>query len=165
MKPETMLAIVDSDVNRWHASRSPRLRASGDTIRLHHSRCLAMLECLWPDAPQSLRDAVKYHDLPEVILGDPPYPTKRAFPKLAAAYAEAEAEVIARYSIPQPKDATEALWVKLVDRIDAYWWVRWKDPDELRTPDWQEARAEIGGLAQSLGIGAKVEQVLSEVDA
>lgn len=131
------------DVSRWHAHPCDALRLSGDTINKHQKRCAHWVLQLWPDAPDTLVQAAEHHDEPERWLGDMPHPAKRDNPGIAVEYRRAEDAIVAAYNIPQPATHWEAYEVKLVDMLDAYWWMQRCAPHLASDPEWVQARKDI----------------------
>lgn len=164
MTPDTMLAIVDSEVLRFHAHRDPVLRGSIGTQR-HQWQATTWYLLLCPAPTLHLTRAILWHDVAEAYMGDMPGPVKSACEELSTILAAMEAVISEDLGLPVVTAERDLAWMKLCDRLADYVHVAGTAPWNLADDDWQEARAEIGGLAQSLGVGAKVEQVLSEVDA
>lgn len=164
MTPDTMLAIADSDVIRFHAHRDPALRGSIGTHQ-HQWQAATWYLLLCPAPTLHLTRAILWHDVAEAYMGDMPGPVKSACAELSTILAAMEAVVSEDLGLPVVTAERDLAWMKLADRMADYVHVAGTAHYLLGTEDWQEARAEIGGLAQSLGIGAKVEQLLSEVDA
>ena len=157
------LSIVEfyqANVSRWHASPVPEMRNCGDNIKDHHDRCVFLFWGLFDNPPITLRNAILWHDQPEVILGDMPFTAKRDFPELTAAWDVAEQAVIERYDVPQPANQWERDVLKLVDRMDAYMMVRIHAPHILGEPDWREALYDIDRRADKLGVLGKVCAIL-----
>lgn len=125
------------NVRRWHGYRA--MWHSNDCIKSHQVRCVGLVYDFVPDPPSTLVEAARWHDQPEVILGDMPFTTKRDWPYLAEVYASAERVVIERYNVPQPDNDWEKQVIKFVDSLDAYEWVLEHAPEELGTRDWFDA--------------------------
>jgi hypothetical protein len=154
-------------VQRWHASPVEALRLSGDTIDAHQKRCAVLIRALIDNPPDTLIQAALHHDDPEKWLGDMPFTAKRDFPELAAAYARAESEVIAREGIPQPANEWECRVIKFVDRLDAYLWAGRHAPTVLADDDWEECINWIDGMADDLEIlsGRRTAMALAWVNS
>jgi hypothetical protein len=142
-------------VSRWHASPVEALRLSGDTIDAHQKRCVVLIRALIDNPPDTLIQAALHHDDPEKWLGDMPFTAKRDFPELAAAYARAESEVIAREGIPQPANEWEARVVKFVDRLDAFHWASGVAPSVMWDGDWTECAGWLVREAEQLGLSGQ----------
>ena len=149
-----------ADVNRWHASIVPELRNCGDTIQSHQMRCLGLVSRLFTAPKSTLVCATRWHDQPEVILGDMPFPAKRDYPGFAAAWDTMERHVIAQYNVPQPASPWERDVVKLVDRMDAYAIALKHAPYVMRDDDWLDALDDIESRAVSLGLRDKVFDII-----
>jgi 5'-deoxynucleotidase YfbR-like HD superfamily hydrolase len=164
MTPENMLGIIDSDVLRFHAHRDPALRGSIGT-HAHQWQAASWYLLLCPAPTLHLTRAILWHDVAEAYIGDMPGPVKSACVELAVTLAAMEAVVSEDLGLPVVTAERDLAWMKLCDRLADYVHVATIAHWQLETEDWQEARAEIGGIAQTLGVAARVEAVLSEVDA
>ena len=151
-----------ADVNRWHASIVPELRDCGDTIQSHQMRCVGLVSRLITAPERTLIEATRWHDQPEVILGDPPFTAKRDHPEVYAGWSIAEARVIKHYNVPQPATQTERDVIKLVDLLDAYQTVQKFAPFILAEPDWQEQHEEISRRARALDVLRGVLDIIRE---
>lgn len=150
------------DVRRWHASQVPELRDCGDTIQSHQMRCVGLVSRLVKAPARTLIEATRFHDQPEVILGDPPFTVKRDYWMLRDTWNIAEARVIKHYNVPQPATPTEREIVKLVDLLDAYMIVQKFAPHILDEPDWQEQHEEISRRARALDMLRGVLDIIRE---
>lgn len=148
------------NVRRWHYSPSQKLRDSGDTIRAHCQRMVGLGKRLFGDMPDTLINAILYHDDPELWLGDLSPVTKVAFPELATAYLEAEQEVIRKYGIPQPMNVGEREQVKLLDMMDAYMWMLNHDLELVLEEDWRGMHRNIKLRASDLGISQNITRFM-----
>jgi len=155
-----LIQIHQSDVNRWHANRSPKLRDSGDTTDKHSLRMIKLLIALNPHLPVSsmrraslLLWAIALHDVGESQLGDVSGKAKAEHPKLAAALDQAEAENRAAMGLKMPKlNETQWLVLHFLDRLDAVIWCNIHDPDQLCDADWQETINWLSAQADALGV-------------
>jgi len=154
------IEFYSANVSRWHASPVPKMRNCGDNILDHHHRCIAIVWRLFDKPPQTLLNATRWHDQPEVILGDMPFTAKRDFPELTAAWDLAERDVIKRYDVPQPANQWECDVQKMVDRLDAYMMVQVYAPHILNEPDWEETLADLKLRADKLGVLRNVCAIL-----
>ena len=154
------IEFYSANVSRWHASPVPKMRNCGDNILDHHHRCIAIVWMLFDKPPQTLLNATRWHDQPEVILGDMPFTAKRDFPELTTAWDLAERDVIKRYDVPQPANKWECDVLKMVDRLDAYMMVQVYAPHILNEPDWRDAWADIKRRADKLGVLRNVCAIL-----
>lgn len=147
--------IHQSDVNRWAANKSPKLRDSGDTTDKHSLRMIKLLIALAPDLLISDRlfRAIALHDVGESQLGDVSGKAKQEHPQLAAALDQAEAENRAAMGLKMPKlNETEWRILNFLDRLDAAMWCRLHDPDQLADQDWQECIEWLAQQADLLGV-------------
>lgn len=151
-------------VNRWHSNPSYKLRNSGDTIDAHQRRVMNLCEeisgwrCTRPSLDLLL--AALNHDAAEAIIGDMPSPAKKRFPKLGKEYEKAEKEVLASMGLIYDLSDIERAILKLADRLDAYLWVKKHDQEQLETPEWIKAAKKIKLSAETLGIAARVEEMI-----
>ncbi len=153
--------LWNSNVYRWHASRSYALRNSGDDTDAHAARCCRLLLALKPDASANLIAATLHHDVAERFTGDVPWQAKQDG-TLRDTLVRLEIRETMRLGLTEPRDRTEADWVKLVDRLDAYLWCQMVDRAELAKPDWRTAWADIIGRADALGVRGHVYDLLGE---
>ena len=147
--------IHQSDVNRWHANKSPRLRSSGDSTDQHSLRMIKLLIALAPDLLISDRlfRAIALHDVGESQLGDVSGPAKQERPELVAALDQAEWENRVAMGLRMPKlNETEWRILHFLDRLDAVMWCNIHDPDQLRDQDWQECIEWLAEQADALGV-------------
>lgn len=147
--------IHSSDVNRWAANRSPKLRDSGDSTDKHSLRMIKLLIALFPDLliPDRLFRAIALHDVGESQLGDMSGKAKQEHPQLAAALDQAEAENRAAMGLRMPR-LKETQWriLHFLDRLDACMWCKIHDPDQLTDPDWQECIQWLAQQADLLNV-------------
>lgn len=149
--------IHQSDVNRWHANKSPKLRDSGDTTDQHSLRMIKLLIALFPDLWQLISDrlfrAIALHDFGESQLGDVSGKAKQEHPQLAAALDQAEAENRAAMGLRMPKlNETEWRILRFLDRLDALMWCNIHDPEQLADQDWQECIEWLAEQADALRV-------------
>jgi hypothetical protein len=150
------------DVTRWHASRIPALRNSGDTVNAHHKRCGALARHLFPGRPDAFYLAVENRDTPEFWLGDPPAGIKERFPDTGAAYRTAESVIIRLHGIPQPANERERLAIKLVDHLDAYLWMLEWAPEQAESDGWDVTFALIMQSADDFAVRPAVTALLKK---
>lgn len=146
--------IHQSDVNRWHANRSPKLRDSGDTTDKHSLRMIKLLIALFPNfCDTRLSAIIATHDMGESQLGDVSAKAKQEHPQLAAALDQAEAENRAAMGLRMPKlTATECCILRFLDRLDAVMWCIIHDPLQLADQDWQECIEWLAAQADALHV-------------
>lgn len=110
-------------VRRWHTH--PYLADTHDYTDGHAARMQKMLLMFFKEQhiDQDLLVSCLMHDEGEYAVGDLSYRIKRKDPTLAAMVAKHEQEHIASTPVHiGPTSPTQAKMVKLVDRIDAYFW-------------------------------------------
>ena len=157
--------LWNSNVHRWHASRSHALRNSGDDTDAHAARCYRLLIGVNPKASIYLRDAVALHDVAERVTGDTPWGAKFASEDLRSVLAFLETRENVRLGISHIFEALtpdEWEWVKMIDRLDAYQWCQMVDRAELARQDWRNAWADILARADALGVRGPVHGLIGE---
>lgn len=146
-------------VNRWHCHPDARLRNSGDTIERHQiqveSLCRKFSLVLKLDTGRraELLHAARHHDEAERVLGDMPGPAKARFPALAAAYEEAEREVLADMGLSWSLTTQEADILHLADKLEAELWARRHGVTGTHDCDKLQAMADrlrLGDVVQSM---------------
>lgn len=147
--------MTDTSPLRWHASEYPELRDSGDTVEAHQIRVAVMCQDLaayikHPLHNSDLLKAARYHDEAERSLGDTPAPAKARFPELAAAYAKAEAKVLAEMGFTWTLTNYEAAVLDLCDKLDAYLWAA-AHIDVDADQEWIDARSRLRFAAFDMG--------------
>ena len=147
-------------VNRWHCHPDERLRNSGDTIERHQIEverlCRQFSWVLKLDTGRraELLHAARHHDEAERIVGDLPGPAKARFPALAAAYEEAEREVLADMGLSWSLTPQEADILHLADKLEAELWARRHGVTGSHDCD------KLQALADRLGLGEMVQSIL-----
>ena len=155
-------AGVVMTVNRWHCYPDARLRNSGDTIERHQIEverfCRQFSWALKLDTGRraELLHAARHHDEAETVLGDIPGPAKARFPALAAAYEEAEREVLADMGLSWSLTPQEAHILHLADKLEAELWARRHGVTGTHDCD------KLQALADRLGLGEVVRNMLGE---
>lgn len=151
-------------VARWHCYPDARLRNSGDTIERHQIEverlCRQFSWALKLDTGRraELLHAARHHDEAERVLGDLPGPAKARFPELAAAYEEAEREVLADMGLSWSLTPQEADILHLADKLEAELWARRHGVTGTHDCD------KLQELADRLGLGEVVRGMLGEID-
>ena len=139
-------------VLRWHANADRRLRDSGDTIDGHQMRVVSLCVSLAASIGHPLHDsdlplaAIK-HDEAERVLGDMPGPAKYNYPALAAAYAEAEQQVLTEMGYNWTLTRKENDMLTLCDKLDAWLWAR---DHGVTGGEWDCALAKLRIMAHKL---------------
>jgi len=150
MQHMTINQFYNADALRWHTYQNPKIRNCGETIRSHQIECVELVHWFIERPTHSLIEATRWHDQPEVLLGDLSFPTKRDYPKIAKSWEEAEADVIFRYHVPQPANDYERKFLKFVDRLQPYMLVQNLAPEDMQLDDWHYAKKDLLTSAKSL---------------
>lgn len=143
-------------VRRWHAN--PDLSDLHDEVGAHSGRCAMLMLKLFPAAPADLLAACIAHDAAEWVVGDLPY--SRRDQDFASALDAAEARALADMGLIPPMTLRERAMLKLVDRLDAYLFVRHRRPGVLAGDGWPEQREWLIASARDLDVGAAVAAML-----
>lgn len=139
-------------VARWHAHAD--LSDSGDHVDAHSGRMGVLALLLFPHAERALLEAVLIHDLGEMGVGDVSGPAKGRDPVLAERIDLAERHSLRETGLARPELAPpETLMLVLLDRLDAFLWMRFKAPWLEALPEWQAARGWLAREGEALGIG------------
>jgi 5'-deoxynucleotidase YfbR-like HD superfamily hydrolase len=111
-------------VLRYHTW--PHIRPQ--TVAEHCWQATRILMAMWPDVPPHLIRHMMFHDVGEVVTGDPPYPLKSSSPTLKAALdgveSDAHLAMCLPWGLPAPLKLAEAEAVvtKLADLIEMWEW-------------------------------------------
>lgn len=140
-------------VRRWHSN--PDMCHVVDTVAEHSGRMARLLILLHSGPSMRLLRAALTHDDGEALPGpgDVSGCVKSGNPKLAELLAAMEAE--ARFDLwgMDPElTGSETLWLKYVDRLDAYMMVERHRPDILGRDGWPEAQQWLQDTADVLGV-------------
>ena len=154
-------------VQRYHAN--PGMARLGQTNADHQGRCVHLLLALHPDPSVALIRAVALHDLGERWAGDLPAPFKKAQPEIAAAHAEAEQEFADRvmgWRVLDDLSREDLRWLKLVDGLEAWAFMRGHAPGQAERDGWPDARKVLVALAWACGpaVAGAVQQFLDDLD-
>ena len=154
-------------VARFHSNAAPALRNAGDCIERHQWRvqdlCRRILAHRAEEPSAELIRAALYHDEPERALGDIPGPAKERFPEIAAAFAKAEATVMAEMGIaPFQLSPDERATLHLADKADA--WRTAVEAGQGETEEWRAFRRNLFRLSWEAGHGAWWEAWAKEVE-
>jgi hypothetical protein len=95
-----------------------------------------------------LLKAAANHDAAEAVLGDMPAPAKERFPALAAAYADAEYDLLREMGFDWALTIREDHMLQLCDKLDAYTWAR---NHGASGPEWDRALVRLWKLAHGIG--------------
>lgn len=135
-------------VRRWHAH--PDLSDLADFDDAHQGRCVLLLLTLWPGASRELIAATATHDTGESVVGDIPYPHKDR--PYAAEIARMEDEARALLGFGWELGPLDQHRLRLVDRLDAYMFVRHWRPECLASKEWVSEADTIYFLARQLDV-------------
>lgn len=131
---DVMTAWRSGFVQRWHSN--PDLSDLHDENAAHQGRCAMLALKLFPDCSRDLLVACVTHDAAEWFVGDIAYTKReRAF---ASALDEAEAAALADMGLAIGLNPADRRRLKLVDRLDAYLFVRHRRPHVLSGDGWPE---------------------------
>ena len=120
---------------RWHTNT--HLSHTTDYTCGHTGRMATMAVILGWDTLELLR-AIAKHDKGEKRVGDFSYTFKKEQPELAAQIDECEFACVARMGFsPDNLSELEANRLKVLDQLDAVYWMRVHRPDLEVNADWQ----------------------------
>jgi 5'-deoxynucleotidase YfbR-like HD superfamily hydrolase len=95
-------------VSRYHTWPTIQQQTIGE----HVAQLLRITMTIWPQPPRNFVAHILCHDMPELVLGDPPYPSKRVVPALKSVMTGAEATVMkdmrGQWSVPEYAELSEA---------------------------------------------------------
>ena len=120
-------------VRRWHAN--PDLAHLNDTVASHSGRMAALACMLWPNPSVALFCAIACHDLGEIATGDVPWGAKQD-PALKAAMDRLEARALHDMGLEFDLNSSDVRRLKLLDRLDAYLFVKQYAPHVLAQDAW-----------------------------
>jgi 5'-deoxynucleotidase len=154
-------------VQRYHTN--PAMARLGQTNADHQGRCVQLLLALHPDPSVALIRAMAHHDLGERWAGDLPAPFKKAQPEIAAAHAEVEQEFAAfvtGWNVFAGLTYEDKNWLRLVDGLEAWAFMRGHAPDQYHRDGWPDARKACIDLAQQIGpaVAGAVQKFLNDLD-
>lgn len=155
----SLLDMLDSgEVTRYHAN--PRLSRFGQTDAHHQWRCFVIILALHPNPSRDLLIAAATHDGGELMVGDLPYPVKKAHPGLGDVLNKIEAEQRIKIGFPHYElNEADKNWLAFADRLESTLYVRGM-LDHVPT-GWSENNAELFDTAERLGILEKLQEILS----
>ena len=146
-------------VRRWAAS--PDMAHVSDPVDGHGARVAKLILALHPDPSRALLIEALCHDDGEAGVGDLARPAKAADPELAVRLEKLEiANRVKLWGEVPSITADDTRWLRLCDRLDA-WMVMVSHRSDLRfRDDWKQERAALEVMADELGCGAPVREVL-----
>lgn len=147
------LAVIHSTGQTKRYGSHPILSRLLQTDADHTWGMLAILFELNPNPSIRLIKAMTYHDCGEKWAGDLPADFKRRFPAFAKAHAKLEHQLAAENGIPLfVLDPEEALWLSLLDQLEAYLFVQLMTPWIVQQPKWKKQRTRILEASKYLNI-------------
>lgn len=126
-----------------------------DQTNADHQWGVALFILLYhPNPSRSLLIAALTHDMPELITGDPPAPSKRFFPELTALHDRIEGVAARMLGLPEVElTKEEGLWLKLADRYECQIHAHHCVPEPFRSRlDIAKVNRLIEGICEELGI-------------
>jgi len=123
-------------VRRWHCN--PDLAHTGQSNAAHQWGVAMIILAQHPNPSAALIRAALCHDVGEMVVGDLPYPFKKANPDFAARHRDFED--MARVNLVGAFDLTETdwRWLKYADAHEAILWMRQHRPELESRADWAE---------------------------
>jgi len=135
---------------RWHNNPNHLLRNSIDTVDAHQARMHRMRREIFPGPCTEIDDAICDHDLAEIFTGDWSRPDKDNIPGLDDAMKAADAAYLEHIGANKLADKQFAA-LKLLDQMDALYWVSHVARDLLDTDEWRKASSQIMESAEDMG--------------
>jgi HD domain len=90
IEPQTLDPRRALKVQRYHTWPVIRQQSVGE----HTAQLWRIFKAIWPDVPMRVLDFVLIHDMPELVLGDMPYPSKALHPGIKPILKELEQEIM-----------------------------------------------------------------------
>jgi 5'-deoxynucleotidase YfbR-like HD superfamily hydrolase len=97
------------------------------TNEQHQYHVYRILRAIWPEAPTYLLDHAMFHDLGEVVAGDPPYPSKRNNPDYKAAHERIETAAWLSMCLPWGLPPPRELSPEEVGAFKLAEWIEWME--------------------------------------
>lgn len=135
---------------RWHSNPDCRLRNSVDPVHAHQARMLIIRREILPGHNPEIDDAILAHDLAEVFTRDWSSPDKASIPGMAEALQMADDAYLKHIGFTKLSETHQAI-LKLLDRMDAIYWVSHVARDLLETGEWRAASWKVIESSQHLG--------------
>lgn len=140
---------LTSFVQRWHTH--PRLAREGQNLGHHQWGCAALIAQLHPEPTTALVLAALFHDVGEAVTGDMPYTAKQRYGDILGPMEKESQERLTGYRFHLTDEDNR--WIKFVDRLESYLFVKLKSPSVLAEPEWIKCRDWITKEAWSLEVG------------
>lgn len=153
---DTLTAWRSGFVRRWHSN--PDLSDLHDENAAHHGRVAMLAVKLFPECSRAFLLACVTHDAAEWFVGDIAYTKReRAY---AAALDTAEAQALEAMGLTVELTPDQRRRLKLVDRLDAYLFVKHRRPHVLAGDGWPEQREWLRSEWRACGAEGNPEDVL-----
>ncbi len=147
-----------SKVVRYHANPeviNRFMQTNGD----HQWGVAALILLLNKNPSMDLVRAAMFHDAPELLAGDMPWPVKVANPEHAKAQAELELVLGDRMGVGQPPLADdEKQWLHLADRLESFLCMQMFGGRDQWKPDLVTA---LVNQAEELGVEKQVKDLIN----
>lgn len=145
--------MIDNSPLRWHPHPNPALRLSGDTVRLHSERVVALCQELaarigHPLHSSDLPRAALHHDDCETITGDWPATLMQQYPWVRLVKIILEWQIGLRLGLRWRLSRHERRMLDLCDKLDARLWAR---RCGVNGGEWDEAETRLRRMAWRLG--------------
>jgi len=145
-------------VRRWHTN--PALTASDDPVGAHSARMMILALYFKPDFSRNGMITILQHDLAEIITGDVPYPVKASNPAFNEALVIADDAANKELGVlPFLLTPREASLIKLVDRLDAWFWMQSHTTDPHKR--WGDYEHDMAKAAEALDVDVKFNALIS----
>lgn len=160
MKPQQ---IYDSGFVQRYSSR-PTLARYGQTLAAHQWGVAMILKILKPDAPEALLMAALTHDVGELVVGDLPYPFKRANPEFTAEHEIIEhrsrREILGVLETVMHLSGNDEQFLKLCDQLESVMFVKNVEPGILKTRPWRDMIERLLTEADYFNVRSKVIELI-----
>lgn len=151
-----------SFTHRWHTNYD--MCDTRDPVHGHQGRVVLLVLGLFPHASRRLIIAAATHDQGECKAGDGAYDAKGEYPELKSLLDAIEADEMYDQGLDYQPDLSpdEAKALKLCDWLDAWLWMMRHARHLYARTDWQAQLRETRRLAETLGVGMEVEDLIAE---
>jgi hypothetical protein len=113
-------------VQRYHTW--PHIKEQ--SVAEHSWQVARLMRVIWPSAPTEVMDYCLFHDIGEVVAGDPPYPSKVMNPAFGTEHAKVEEAAVLKMTLPwgmpppvlRLRDPVQQAIFKLVHFIEMAEW-------------------------------------------
>lgn len=108
---------IATQVRRYHTWPTLTQQTIGD----HIGNSLRIYLALYGEIKTDAAQYIAYHDLGELVVGDPPFPVKVRNPDFKVAHEAVEVQALARMGLELPElSQQERLRLKIVDLLDMF---------------------------------------------